>query len=134
MTDLFQNYDLMPQNLKEICDKWFKVQLNGFDYIDCKLFLAEVEKIGYTFEYGLDAEPFNLRKITKNGPLEILLFKIPKDEELYKKRKVCYQNQDGVFNKIGFITDIITIYGINNYILNTSFGAYTADELRLIKE
>lgn len=134
MNDLFENYNLMPKNLSEICDRWFKIGLEGLDYNDCKLFLKEVQEIGYTFDFKLDAEPFNLRKIEKKGPIEILLFKVPNDNELHTQKKVCYKNLDGVFNKIGIITDIINKKSGKQYILNTSFGAYTADELRLIKE
>ena len=49
-----------------------KVQniLNSFDemkngYKECERLLKELRPLGYTFDYGLDAEPFNLRK-TKN--------------------------------------------------------------------
>jgi hypothetical protein len=63
MKDLFNHYQDQPEPLKKICDKWQqKLETDGLDYKDCKSFLNEVEKIGFTFEYGLDAEPFNLRK------------------------------------------------------------------------
>jgi hypothetical protein len=59
--DLFENYKDMPDNLKVICDKWGTRFANeGSDYIKCAQFLKEVEAIGYTFEYGLDAEPYDL--------------------------------------------------------------------------
>ena len=61
--DLFEHYKKMPKNLAKICDKWGEIQeSNGLDYKDCANFLKEVESIGYTFEYGLDAEPLNLHK------------------------------------------------------------------------
>ena len=64
MKDLFEHYEDQPAYLKIICDKWQqKLEEDGLDYKNCKSFLNEVEKIGYTFEYGLDAEPFNLRKL-----------------------------------------------------------------------
>lgn len=65
--------------------------------------------------------------------MKILINKQTKDSDLKKGLQVCYQNMDGVFNNLGVITDIITDKdGIKNYILNTSFGAYMASELKLI--
>lgn len=63
MKDLFEYYNEQPQELKDICDKWQEKSVNGLDYNDCEAFLKEVEAIGYTFDYYLDAEPYNLRKI-----------------------------------------------------------------------
>lgn len=60
--DLFEFYEEQPKELKVICDKWMeKYEDEGLDYKDCEQFLKEVESIGYTFDYYLDAEPYNLR-------------------------------------------------------------------------
>lgn len=62
--DLFQDYKKQPENLKKICDKYAEKYANGeMDYKDTEEFLKEVNKIGYTFDYGLDNEPFALRLI-----------------------------------------------------------------------
>lgn len=66
--------------------------------------------------------------------MEILIYKKPTDQDLKKGQKVCYKNLDGVFCKIGKISDTYLDNGIMHYIINTSFGAYHADELRLVKE
>jgi len=58
--DLFYHYDKQPKNLQLITDKWAKKWDTGDGYKNCRAFLKEVEKIGYTFEYYLDAEPYNL--------------------------------------------------------------------------
>lgn len=63
----------------------------------------------------------------------MLILKIPTDKDLENKPRVCYQNIEGVYCKIGIITDIIIVDGFKNYLLNTSFGSYTANELRLLK-
>jgi hypothetical protein len=61
--DLFEHYDKMPEDLKKVCDKWDEYNsTTGLDYNTCSQFLNEIEAIGYTFDYGLDAEPYNLRK------------------------------------------------------------------------
>ena len=61
--DLFNDYKNQPEELKEIVDfyetKWEKADYN---YKDSFNFQKEVETIGYTFNYGLDNEPFALRK------------------------------------------------------------------------
>ena len=64
MRDLFKHYQEQPPALKTICDKWQEKQASdGLSYKDCEVFQKEVEAIGYTFESGLDAEPYNLVKI-----------------------------------------------------------------------
>ena len=65
--------------------------------------------------------------------MEILLMKETRDADLYKGLRVCYQDRAGLYSKLGTITDSIEQDGILNYLINTSFGAYTADELKLIK-
>lgn len=68
--DLFEYYEEMPQDLKAICDKYFEIDMTcGLSYFDCAEFLRDVQAIGYTFEYYLDASPFNLRKIPSWGHL-----------------------------------------------------------------
>jgi len=61
--DLFEDYDNIPANVKVILDKY---NLEDADYEMLGKMLAEVEAEGYTFDYGLDAEAYNLRKI-KDG-------------------------------------------------------------------
>lgn len=63
MKDLFEFYEDQPQELKIICDSWQDRIEDGLSYEQCKEFLNEVEAIGYTFSYYLDAEPYNLRPI-----------------------------------------------------------------------
>lgn len=65
--------------------------------------------------------------------MEILLFHKTTDNDLKKGLKVCYKNINGIYNKLGVITDVIELDGVKNYLINTSFGSYTADELKLIK-
>ena len=58
--DLFETPELLPDHIKAILDKF-----NALDntYNNCELLLAEMEENGYTFECGLDAIPYNLKKI-----------------------------------------------------------------------
>jgi|688.fasta_scaffold563911_3 hypothetical protein len=60
MNDLFET----PENLPiEIIDLMHEFSKMNNSYNACKIMLRECLKIGYTFEYGLDAIPFNLKKL-----------------------------------------------------------------------
>lgn len=62
--ELFENHTEQPKELAKICNYWQNIQIkNGLTFKNCKKFLKEVENIGFTFEFGLDSEPFNLKKI-----------------------------------------------------------------------
>jgi len=67
MKDLFEYYEEQPKELYVICEYWADIQeADGLCYKDCAEFLKQVQAIGYTFEYGLDSEPYELqRKKTK---------------------------------------------------------------------
>lgn len=59
--DLLDNYDVLPTEVKLILDKH---QENWDDtYENCAKLKAELETVGYTVDYYLDATPFNLKKL-----------------------------------------------------------------------
>ena len=62
--DLFWDLDLLPIEVKVIIEKYQLIDTDtGLDYSDLANMFKELEVLGYTFEYGLDAIPFNLQKI-----------------------------------------------------------------------
>jgi hypothetical protein len=61
-TDLFQHYDQWPQELADVLNKYFE-ESEELNYQQLADMLKECEAIGYTFDYYLDATPFNLKKI-----------------------------------------------------------------------
>jgi ribosomal protein L35AE/L33A len=65
--------------------------------------------------------------------MEILLYKKTTDADLQIGQKICYKDQNGFYSKLGIITDWYFSQGVLNFLINTSFGSYTADELKLIK-
>lgn len=65
--DLFEDYEDQPEEVSVILSK-YEVEDNDYDILE--QLLAELEEIGYTFEYGLDAEPYDLRKIGQKGKSE----------------------------------------------------------------
>ena len=58
--DLFEHYETLPIEVQTILDKYCDGN-NSYD--KCATMVAELEKVGYTCEYGLDAEPYGLQKI-----------------------------------------------------------------------
>jgi hypothetical protein len=60
MKDLFETPELIPHEVQAVLDTFSD---EASSYWELERILNQVEKLGYTFEYGLDAEPFNLRKI-----------------------------------------------------------------------
>lgn len=63
-TDLFNNQEEMPPVLLELVEEFqYKDATTGLNYNDCREFQARAEKIGFTFEWGLDAEPYNLKPL-----------------------------------------------------------------------
>ena len=62
--DLFEYPDLIPPDLKTITDKWNQISIElGLTYDNCEEFLKEVEELGYTFDFDLSAQPYDLRPI-----------------------------------------------------------------------
>ena len=63
--DLFEFYDEQSIQLKEIVDNYFEM-LNNSELDSYKIianFHNAVYEIGYTFDSGLDAQPYGLRPI-----------------------------------------------------------------------
>ena len=64
MEDLFENQDLLPKKVRAIVKKFdAKFCKEGDGYQLCEKFLAALLPHGYTFEYGLDAVPYDLQKV-----------------------------------------------------------------------
>jgi hypothetical protein len=67
--DLFEDYDNIPTNVQEVLDKYSDAFEDG-DYRKLEKANNELKKIGYTFEYGLDGEAYDLRKIGQKGKMD----------------------------------------------------------------
>ncbi|MEX0598579.1 MAG: hypothetical protein WD512_19005 [Candidatus Paceibacterota bacterium] len=64
MKDLFENYEELPKNVYAFIEDFEKNVDTGADrYAECEKLLARMVCNGYTFDYGLDGEPFGLTKI-----------------------------------------------------------------------
>jgi len=58
--DLFEDYENIPANVQAILNDY---ELEDSDYNTLNDLQDELAEVGYTFEFGLDAEPFALRPI-----------------------------------------------------------------------
>jgi hypothetical protein len=64
MIDLFENVDVLPEPIRNICIQYSEIIANSnMTYQLCEEFETLLKPHGYTFDWGLDAEPHNLRKI-----------------------------------------------------------------------
>lgn len=59
--DLFETPEDLPAEVLAIMDKY----ANAEEYSELEDMQSEIEAIGYTFDFGLDAVPHNLRKISE---------------------------------------------------------------------
>lgn len=60
MTDLFETPHLLPLEVQNILILFSEMDNT---YEDCEKLVKALNEVGYTCEYYLDAEPFNLHKI-----------------------------------------------------------------------
>ena len=58
--DLFEYPELIPDVINDIIESYNE---DADLYKECRRMLKEMNKHGYTFEYGLDGVPYDLRKI-----------------------------------------------------------------------
>jgi len=70
--DLFENIESLPTEVQEVLNRY-----SGEDetYENAEALLSELQPLGYTFEYGLDAVPYGLKKVEviseDNRPIEV---------------------------------------------------------------
>ncbi|NBO23468.1 hypothetical protein EBU94_09055 [bacterium] len=57
--DMFQHIQALPKEVQEVLERYSECDES---YEVCADMLKEMESLGYTFEYYLDAEPYMLRK------------------------------------------------------------------------
>lgn len=59
MKDLFETPELIPSDVQTILESFDEDAPNT--YLELDRIMNELEVLGYTFDYGLDAEPYGLR-------------------------------------------------------------------------
>lgn len=59
--DLFEHPELLPPDVKQLMEHWQEhTEPTANELNDMK---TQFEAIGYTFDFGLALEPFNLRRL-----------------------------------------------------------------------
>jgi hypothetical protein len=61
MKDLFETPDLIPIDVQIVLESFDEDSPNA--YHELQRLVDEIEPLGYTFDYYLDAEPYGLRPI-----------------------------------------------------------------------
>jgi predicted ABC-type ATPase len=64
--DLFEDFDNLPKNIQDI---FFEYEDSDDTYERNEEMLSRLKPLGYTFDYGLDATPYGLKKMEKGGGL-----------------------------------------------------------------
>lgn len=59
MKDLFNTPEQLPEDIQAILADL----PDNLTYSECEALKAKLEPLGYTFEYGLDCVPYDLKKI-----------------------------------------------------------------------
>lgn len=60
MTDLFETPEMLPIEVQNLLNSFADSEQS---YKACEELEVALKSLGYTFEWGLDASPYNLRKI-----------------------------------------------------------------------
>jgi len=61
--DLFETPELFPRELEAVFNRYAEDLEHGDPYVVLKEILAEVETLGYTFDYDLSGTAYDLREI-----------------------------------------------------------------------
>jgi hypothetical protein len=61
MEDLFGQVDTLPVEVRAVIAKFLKN--DEYSYESCQQLVFDLEELGYTCDYGLDASPYNLTKL-----------------------------------------------------------------------
>lgn len=132
--DLFENPDKQPKSVRVIVEKYEAIEEEkGLDYSDLKKMQSELDKVGYTMDFELDAVPFNLRKkMAKGGFLPDHQYISPDDiVSVHTKNGKVYENQ--FWHKgIGNIDMISGLY-ISDFDLRKS-EEVSKNQLKLFKK
>ena len=67
--DMFEHYDELPKEVQVILDKYSEMDNN---YTNCDNLVDELTEIGWICDYGLSAEPHDLRPMNENKLLDLL--------------------------------------------------------------
>jgi hypothetical protein len=112
--DLFEHPEKLPKQVQAVLNKYSE---DDNTYESLGKMLSEMKPLGYTFEYGLDAVPYDLKKIKSNSKPqpkrvkksseEVKINKVKTKKTPFKFRKgtkvhSSYFNSDGIVESYKF--------------------------------
>mgnify|MGYP003132449054 CR=1 FL=1 len=132
LEDLFYNYEKLPSKPKRIINYYMQKYEDGnYDYQDSKEFLEKMEKEGYTFDYGLDNEPYDLRKMEKGVRTPNIEYKnggaLSKEFKFDKNFVIYVPSTSNVGDKISQKELSRRVNEVEKFVAN-EFGGYTETE------
>lgn len=68
--DLFERYNELPLEVQDVLRKYSDWDAT---YEECAALLSDMNSVGFTFDYYLDAEPYYLRRIVRVGEYYTLI-------------------------------------------------------------
>lgn len=87
LLDGFEHKEIVPAKVNELIESFIETQ---GDYDDCRELLIATREHGWTFDYGLDAVPYHLRKMPviyiKKSEFLHWYFKEGSDEEIKEEQ------------------------------------------------
>jgi len=97
MKDLFEHYEQLPKAVQKILSKFGEVDT----YQDCEKMLKALKPHGYTFNYYLDAQPYNLRPMVSNKTKSLMAEKIKQFRGIvYSMPRDCARKYCEIFKKV----------------------------------
>jgi hypothetical protein len=137
--DLFEDYDDIPSNVQMVLEK-YPDAFEGGDYRELEKANKELGKIGYTFEYGLDGQAYDLRKIGERGKSEYMakggmvvtsIKDIPNFKQRLEEGKITYRGMgmgkksDDFYDLAGENGKSIKVDGKEYHITDTEFDSFS---------
>lgn len=109
--DLLEHYELLPVEVQDILNRYSEADNT---YINCAELEHELNNVGYSIDYGLDAIPFDLIKIEFSEEMEVWIA-----DNVIKEGENCFREQTTqyaqIFTKIELIRFFNEEFGIDEY-------------------
>ncbi len=67
-TDYFEEYEQLPDNIKDLMDKHFGSGDDEYDYKELESIQKDFEANGWTFDFDLSGTPFELKPLPQSAP------------------------------------------------------------------
>jgi hypothetical protein len=103
MKDSFETIEQTPIEVQQVVASFFEKQYEGKTegYSICRNLVNELLKIGWTCDYGLDSEPFNLHPIPNVLPTVMDYNNFL--DEVVQKTKITKENARKAYSKFTYV-------------------------------